>query len=54
MRRTALIAGCCVSLGLGSGCAGIRLRREDAAETPAIASRRQEMSQAATTAMTAK
>jgi tetratricopeptide (TPR) repeat protein len=51
MRRTALIAGCCVSLGLSSGCAGIRLRREGAAEAPAMASYRQEMSLAATSAM---
>ena len=57
MRHRAVIAGwCCVaSLGVGvgalPGCVGARLRREQAAETPAMASSRQELSQAATAAM---
>ncbi len=51
MRLRAVIAGCCLTLGLVPGCAGIRLRREKLAETPAAAELRAELSQAATAAM---
>ncbi|WP_435009011.1 tetratricopeptide repeat protein [Tundrisphaera lichenicola] len=51
MRRSAVIAGCCVALGLLPGCAAVRQRRELAAEAPEMALRRQQLSQAATSAM---
>ena len=53
MRQRALITGwCCVaSLGVIPGCVAARHRREQAAESPAVVSVRQELSQAATAAM---
>ncbi len=51
MRHRAVIAGCCVALGLMPGCAGARLRRDRAAESPAEASIRRELRQAATASM---
>lgn len=54
MRQRAVAIGwCCwvvAGLGVAPGCAGIRHRR-DQAESPAVASMRQEVSQAATAAM---
>lgn len=51
MRRRAVIAGGCIVLGLASGCAGWRSRREAANDSPAMAARRMELSQDATAAM---
>ena len=53
MGRRAVVAGCCVALGVGlmPGCAGARLRREPGAEPSAQAPSRQELSHAATAAM---
>ena len=51
MGRRAVIAGCCVALGLMPGCAGVRLRREAAVEASAQSPSRQELSHSATVAM---
>ena len=54
MRHRAVIAGCCLSLGVGlsmPGCAAFRLRRPRETETPAAATVRKELDQAATAAM---
>jgi tetratricopeptide (TPR) repeat protein len=51
MRRRAAIAGCCVALGLASGCGGIRLRRDRANDSPAAIAQRQQASLEATEAM---
>ena len=53
MRQRAVIAGWCCLAALGAvpGCAAARQRRDQAAETTATASVRQELSQAATAAM---
>jgi len=51
MRRRAVIAGCCLALGLSPGCAAARLRRDRAAETPEAVSIRRDLRQAASAAM---
>ncbi len=51
MRRRAVIAGCCLALGVSPGCAGFRARRERPEDGPASATARHELSQAATAAM---
>ncbi len=51
MRRRAVIAGCCLALGVSPGCAGARARRERPEDGPASATARLELSQAATAAM---
>ncbi len=51
MRRGAVIAGCCVWLGLTSGCAGVRLRREKGVEASAQSLSREDLSKEATLAM---
>ena len=51
MRHRAVIAGGCLVLGLASGCAGWRSRRDAANDSPAVVARRMELSQDATAAM---
>lgn len=51
MRRRAVIAGGCLVLGLASGCAGWRSRRDAANDSPAVIARRMELSQDAAAAM---
>lgn len=50
-RRGIAAWSCAVALGIAPGCVAARHRREAAAESPAVASARQEMSQAATAAI---
>src|SRR5947209_14910749 len=51
MRHGAVIAGCCVLLGLTPGCAAARGRRERSVEASAQSPSREDLSLAATVAM---